>query len=209
MRNPDLAYLADRWPGLLAYRYPGTPRPWRELITRWLPDEDAPGAVDAHQAPVHVTTLALILEITHDARAWLREAGQPTSGPVPALLAVLDRLTGSQPVPGSFGGEVAVWAAWEARRVKGHLGEVPDGQVLKAACPWCGEARLVIRCLALVGREPEPFIRCESGVCAPGEHEVHAWWEGLPCWPMGSWPWLAGRLEEAFGEENQKTDNRR
>lgn len=77
---------------------------------------------------MYVTALSLILEIGLDAHAWLSEAGQPISGPVPTLLARLDRLTGSQPVPELSSGGVAMWAAWYARRVKKYLREVPDKQ---------------------------------------------------------------------------------
>ena len=201
MRNPDLQYLSDRWEPLVEYRIPGTPRPWREM-TRWIPEDLLDTMADTSPAPLSVGTLALIMEVTGDVKGWLREAGKPLGGSqtVREGLSLLDGMIGRQePVQGSWAGCVALWASVMARKVKLHLGEVPDGQRLKAFCPWCWTDRLVIRCLPSPAGSMleggEPFVRCESGVCAPGGDAVGSWWEGLPCWPMPQWVWLNEQLE--------------
>ena len=208
MHNPDLQFLADRWEGLCEYRLHGTPRPWREL-TQWIPDELLDTMIATTPAPLSVGTLALIIEITADVKGWLREAGKPLTGEqgVEEGLGILDGMVGRQPqVPGSWAGDVSLWAECMARKVKLHLGEVPDGQRLKAFCPWCWNDCLVIRCLPSRHGD-EPFIRCESGVCAPGESVVSVWWEGLPCWPMSRWEWLNEKLNAHPWNTNQKTNN--
>lgn len=197
MRNPNLAYLHARWEPLNEYRYKGSPRPWREPINRWLPEGEETAPTSSGPAPMHLTTFALIEGITAGVRDWTIQAGQNPERPVPQLLEGLDGLVPVSPASGSWARQVAGWAADTAHRTREHLGEVTDGQRLKAVCPWCWYQTLVIRCLDANG-ETVPFVRCESGVCAPSEHEVSTWWEGLPCWPMADWEWLADRLDRVF-----------
>ena len=199
MRNPDLAYLAERWEPLNEYRFKGSARPWREPINRWLPDTDETVPTSSGAAPMHLSTFALIEAIRAAVRDWTVQAGRTPERTIPELLSGLDGLVPVHPASGSWGREVAGWAADTAHRVRDHLGEVGDGQRLKAICPWCWYQSMVIRCLDARG-QVEPFVRCESGVCAPSEHEVSTWWEGLPCWPVGDWPWLAGRLDRVFDD---------
>jgi len=197
MPNPHLDYLATRLPALREYRLKGSPRPWKEPLNAWLPNNDEAVPVSSGEAPLHLSTFTLIRTIELDAEVWATEAGITGPQPTESILTPLSRLTGENPVAGSWGRQVAGWAADLGHRVRQHLGEVADGQRLKAVCPWCWYQSLVVRVLEM-RNGAEPFVRCESGVCAPSPSEVGSWWEGLPCWPMQDWRWLAQRLDQAF-----------
>ncbi|MGN8245248.1 hypothetical protein ACTHAM_002367 [Cellulomonas soli] len=105
-----------------------------------------------------------------------------------------------------------------ADSIAAHLGEVHDGQVLEALCPWClgrserrptgGDLTLVVhdrmsRAEQEAGAaDPErgtTLIVCRGMNCTPPDSDVGAW-EGpqdgprRPAWPVREWDWLAQRL---------------
>lgn len=112
-----------------------------------------------------------------------------------------------------------------ADRVAGHLGEVYDGQVLDAICPWCGgrtEEQPIGGVQTLVvfdrhtrseqatgrpddaDRDPGPLIVCKGLNCTPPASAVGAPDSaerqragGRPAWPMREWDWLAKQLVAA------------
>lgn len=197
MPNTDFTYLADRFPHLIEWRLKGTQRPWREPISRWLPPGDETTPVSSGEAPLHLSTLQLIEAVRAGAAEYGVGHGIPARTATESILRALGREVDQEPPAGSYGRQAAGWAADASQRVRAHLGEVTDGQRLKAVCPWCWYQTMTIRVLNLRNGS-EPFVRCESGVCAPPAQEVGSWWEGLPCWPMADWEWLAGKLDQAF-----------
>ena len=114
------------------------------------------------------------------------------------------------------------WVAEQLHRladaVAAHLGELADGQVLEALCPWCGgrsEKRPTGGDLTLTvyargpraateppaetkpgekAKERPPMIVCRGTNCAPPDGECGNRIGGLPAWPDREWDWLAARL---------------
>jgi hypothetical protein len=96
-----------------------------------------------------------------------------------------------------------------ADAVAAHLGELADGQVLEALCPWCrgrSEKRptggdLTLTVLAR-GPRPgadaavvrDPMIVCRGTNCEPPAGECGTRVAGRPAWPDREWDWLAARL---------------
>lgn len=90
------------------------------------------------------------------------------------------------------------------------LGEVLDGQVLDAICPWCdgrtnahpaGGARTLRFRLVEDRGEPFPLIVCEGGHCEPGANSGHRW-RGLPAWSLfNEGTWLADCIAARDGAE--------
>lgn len=102
-----------------------------------------------------------------------------------------------------------------------HLGEVHDGQLIEALCPWCqgrtahrpngGERTLVVFARqsrteqaakprpdgeAPARREPSrgPLIVCHGEACTPPDAAVGLWIGERPAWPEREWDWLSKQL---------------
>lgn len=96
------------------------------------------------------------------------------------------------------------------------LGEIVDGQLLDAICPFClgvtphhpaGGAKTMHFRLLPIPDQPatqghvavtglvDPVIRCENPVdCKPFAVECGLWVKGQPAWRWPEWEWLAKRL---------------
>lgn len=100
-------------------------------------------------------------------------------------------------------------------KIRGALGLIDDGQVLKGVCPFClgvgpdtpaGGAhtltfRRVPRPAAFPVRKDDPtddgteiVVRCESGTCTPFDSECSLFIHGMPAWPWPEWGWLTQRM---------------
>lgn len=117
--------------------------------------------------------------------------------------------------------ETVPWAARllapVVRRVASAVGEILDGQVLDALCPWCGGrtdrdpnggARTLVVHVgagATTGARPEttepgatkaegPLIVCHGSECSPPESACGRRWREQPAWPEREWDWLAKQL---------------
>lgn len=107
------------------------------------------------------------------------------------------------------------WAAGARVHMRALLGEIEDGQTLKAVCPFCigrrqgraigGEHTMRFRRVPRPANIPAPkgdptddgtemMIVCESGTCEPFSNEVTHSYRGNPAWPWSDWDWLAERL---------------
>ncbi|MEN1976888.1 hypothetical protein [Cellulomonas olei] len=105
------------------------------------------------------------------------------------------------------------WVAEQLHRladaVAAHLGELADGQVLEALCPWChgrSERRPTGGDLTLTvyarGPRPgsggealrDPMVVCRGTNCEPPPNECGHTVGGHPAWPDREWDWLAARL---------------
>lgn len=97
-----------------------------------------------------------------------------------------------------------------ADQVATQLGEVHDGQLLDALCPWCrgrterrpngGERTLVVyargsRLEQAEGqRKDGPVIVCRGVNCEPPEQSCGTRIGSHPAWPEREWEWLAKQL---------------
>lgn len=127
------------------------------------------------------------------ARAWLTKAQEEDPRTLPWARGIL------APV---------VRAAAQA------LGEIVDGQLLDALCPWCGgrterrpmggERTMVVHAgpTAVTTQEaPEergagwPRIVCHGLNCSPPASACGTTWRGQPTWPEREWDWLAKQLK--------------
>lgn len=182
-----------------------------------------------HPVPVDVPLLDLLAEFVRlvaevaeyvTQAAGVERLAEPEScwvDPRPYLAATRAHLAAADEAePGA-----REWAArllhGLADKVAARLGEVHDGQVLAALCPWCrgrterapagGELTLVIfhrqSRRRQAGRydggpdaapDPEPLIVCRGVSCTPPDSDVGVWVDGRPAWPMREWDWLAKRL---------------
>ena len=130
------------------------------------------------------------------ARAWLTAADEADERTVPWAAMVLGPVV---------------------RRVASVVGEIVDGQVLDALCPWCGgrsqkrptggARTLVVRAPGqpTTGARPEmtslaevvddgPLIVCSGTNCSPPPSAVGMRVGGQPAWPWREWDWLARQL---------------
>lgn len=105
------------------------------------------------------------------------------------------------------------WVARQLRpladRVATQLGEVHDGQLLDALCPWCqgrterrpngGERTLVVyargsRLDQATGHGDGPVIVCRGVNCDPPTSSCGTRVGSHPAWPEREWDWLAKQL---------------
>lgn len=122
------------------------------------------------------------------AAAWLEQADEVDERTVPWVAAQLRPLAG---------------------KVAHQLGEVHDGQLLDALCPWCGgrterrltggERTLVVyvrgtRRAKAEGQGDGPVIVCRGLNCEPPEASCGTRVGGRPAWPEREWDWLARQL---------------
>lgn len=230
----DLQWVAGRWTDLHTARLKGTPRPWREpdelptavraerdhlaRVERIEADDRMPGF---SPAPVHVDildTLAELLmaaDLLHEHVA--QTVGHPTlahpatafADPGPYLAYVVELLPEACDTDPDMA-EAAREKADDMRDlIASALGEILDGQRLKAVCPFCigvtpthpagGAFTLRLRIIPdTVATEPdatEPVVVCEN-TCTPFAAEVGLWVLGRPAWRRPEWDWLAQRIDQ-------------
>lgn len=131
--------------------------------------------------------------LLRSARAWLTAADEADKDTVP-------------------------WASWVlgpvVRRVAAAVGEIMDGQLIDALCPWCcgrsvkrptgGERTLVVHAPgSTTGARAEqtapgagdgPMIVCHGTACTPPDSACGTRVRGMPAWPEREWDWLAKQL---------------
>jgi hypothetical protein len=249
----DMDYLLASWPLLVLLNAPGGSRarilPMRPLseaareraeaqaredadVAR-LPGYVAPGR---HPVPIDVPLLDLLAEFVATA-AEVADAVTQTAGVErmrPPASCYVDPRPYLQTARAWL--QVACDAdertePWVGERLHGiadriatHLGEVHDGQVLEALCPWCngrtpsrpagGALTLVVmdrarRATSTPSADDavrpgeddrrQPLIVCRGTSCTPPDSDVGLWLgpdDGArrPAWPMREWDWLAQRL---------------
>lgn len=192
MHNPDLQYIHTNWKNLNELRIPGTHRPTKQLEP-WLQLQPTTGT----NAPTHLDVLDVVLDITTDIYLWIEEAGfQPNTTNTTTALIELDRiLKGAQTVSSlaSWAQRVETWGANYAAQVRYHVEGGLDGHIIKARCPIC-KAQDSLRIRTLDGQHKEPYLRCESGYCAPPDAYCKTMVAGFPAWPMSDWEWFSDLL---------------
>ena len=234
----DLLWVCDRWEDVHEMRLKGTARPWREptISAEARAEMDAlakaeridregftPPPPGESPAPVHVDildTLATILMRSdmlaeHVAGTLgidrLDHAPSAFADATPYLRFVGEHL--GEFVEDDPDGMDAVSDV--ARELKAEmsqvLGEISDGQTLKALCPFCGGKddthpvggahTLRVRLIWMPTSEDrdahEAAIICTGGSCEPSEAECGKRVRGLPVWPIAEWEWLAARFEQS------------
>ncbi len=214
--NTDLDWIRDHLPELWQARHWGTRPRWREhqdtTTTRaakdaqaraersWRADWNAKYAPGYSKAPLRVD----ILDLHEEARTKL-DAWWLMLHPLPK---------GTAPDPDDVD-HITTAAARLRDKIRGALGLIDDGQVLKGMCPFClgvgpdtpqGGAhtltfRRVPRPAAFPARPDDPtddgteiVVVCESGTCQPFDAECSLWIRGLPAWPWPEWGWLTQRM---------------
>lgn len=230
-----LREVVDRWPDLWESRIKGTQRPWRQpddeippevkaerdrlaRIEKAERDERAPGE---SVAPLHLDVLdvcadlLMTADLLHEHVA--QTVGHPTladpasayADPRPYLeyaIALLPEACDADP-------DMAEAASEKAEAMLGsilvQLGEVADGQLLNAICPFCmgvttrhpsgGARTLRFRFREIedpkLGAVVDPLIVCENPTaCVPFAKEVALWHRGKPAWRWPDWDWLGERL---------------
>lgn len=189
----------------------------------WVP------ALSHPSAPVDVTMLDLLTRVVEVAEN-LAEVVTQTAGvdrprhvesaledPRPRLRTARAWLTAAQEV----NADIVPWAGRQllpvVREAAEALGEIVDGQLLDALCPWCGgrterrpmggERTLVVQAgpMAVTTQQsgqsrPEPGevgwprIVCHGLNCTPPASACGAQVDGQPAWPEREWDWLAKQL---------------
>lgn len=215
-------WLLDAWDPLHEARTKGTPRPWKE--TTLTPEQQNTLDIEARQekldhgafvlgespAPLHLDILDRLLNIQNTTREIARQIADTlhdsptlvyltrTRNPNPVYLIGYiqhnaPRLT--EPRHQQVLDDTETTTSTLRARTTGFFSQVYDGKTLKTECPWCGGYKLRIR---IIGhQQPEPVIRCETGLCEPPPQDCGAWTgQGftLPTWPQWEWQWLAKRL---------------
>lgn len=225
----DLDYMIDAWPLLVSMKIPGSQRSWVETPRRTaLTDADKErlgkqGIV--RRAPANVGALDLLATIAARADDIARcvvdvaELGHDflpmesaAKDPRPWFLVIStwigqahqrDDLT----VP---------WVADQVRTLTQPtarlLGDVRDGQVMNAVCPWCGgrtasgtgERTLQIHYPShrtTTDTDDEPLIFCFGIECTPPSSACGSRYQGHPAWTHREWGWLAAQLSTATVKE--------
>lgn len=239
----EIDYLENAWPQLITLgtdasnrrRLPATRRRSGEALERaqreaaieaaerkmlgWVP------ALTHAAAPADVSMLDLIAELVAVAddlsETITGVAGVPHPSAVSAWVDPRPRLRIARAWLTKAQDEDPRTLAW-ARGILGPvvrataqaLGEIVDGQVLDALCPWCkgrterrpmgGERTLVVHAgpTAVTTQEaPEergvgwPRIVCHGVNCTPPASACGTQWKGRPTWPEREWDWLAKQLQ--------------
>lgn len=245
----DMDYLIASWPLLVLLNVPGGSGRARLLPMRPLSDEARerasaqaredvaearkPGYVapGKHPVPIDVPLLDLLADfvaVVDDVAGVVTQVAgadrmrPPEScfvDPRPYLVTTRAWLRDANDVDGTTEPWVAAQLHGIADRIASHLGEVHDGQVIEALCPWCcgrtssrptgGGLTLVVqdRARRATSVAPssagadrvEPLIVCRGANCTPPDGDVGVWLgpeDGPrhPAWPMREWDWLAQRL---------------
>ena len=193
-----------------------------------LAESRLPGAVTPpgeRPAPVNVTALDLLSEIVGAAQyvaSWVaRVATMSDLGAMPSayldprprlLLARAWLSAAAEEDPGTVP-EVERLLAGVAGRAASFLGDVLDGQVLDAVCPWCegrtehaplgGERTLRVVAPGArrrgVAAEP-PLLVCLGLNCEPGPQYCGSRYQCQPAWPEWEWQWLEPLLVAYRGD---------
>ncbi len=185
----------------------------------WVP------ALSHPSVPVDVTMLdllALVVSVAEDLAATVtqtagvdrpRHATSAVEDPRPYLRTARAWLTAAQEADD----RTVPWASAELAPVvhtaAAALGEIVDGQVLDALCPWCGgrtarrlmggERTLVVHAgpTAVTTQQSDadqgvgwPRIVCHGMNCTPPASACGAQVHGQPAWPEREWDWLAKQL---------------
>lgn len=238
----DMDYLDGAWPALVELGVPGTRRRivWRapSQASREAEALEASEDLDARRepgwvpplgrsaAPADVSLLDLLARFVSTASDVSETVTQcvgvvrppaPAScwaDPRPYLRTARAWLSVADDADGKVGPWVGEQLHGLADQVAARLGEVHDGQVLDAMCPWCrgrtaaspmgGEQTLVVyarqsRSDQAAGKpsETDPMIVCRGVNCTPPESAVGHWLgkeKSRPAWPLREWDWLAKQL---------------
>lgn len=228
----DLHWVRNRWPDLWDARLKGTARPWREpqLSPEQREEADRQARAEKRErsdrmpgespAPLHVDILddlasvLMTADLLHEHIA--ATIGHPTlthpasiaEDPRPYLDYVLELLAEAVDTDPATAYRALDDARSMRTRIARALGEVVDGQTLKATCPFCGgkddthpvggALTLRIRLMPMPTRaDPQaqlPMVVCEGGHCNPTSHDCGTRWRGKPAWPIHEWEWLAAQL---------------
>jgi hypothetical protein len=222
-----LRETADRWDDLAQTRLRGTPRPWRQSTIpeearaemdrrarqeRAEADDRAPGY---SAAPLHLDVLDLMAGILMAADLLHEQVahtlGHPTlAHPASAYADPRPYLAYSLELLPEAWAQLGQHAHEEATRMRDTvlltLGEMHDGQMLDAICPFCigrtyrkpaGELTLRVRVIPDRRRagHTEAVVVCENpDGCTPFSSECGLWVNGRPAWHQAEWEWLAQRL---------------
>lgn len=191
----------------------------------WVP------AISHPSVPVDVTMLdllAMLVSVAEDLAATVTQtagverpshATSAVEDPRPYLRTARAWLTAAQEADD----RTVPWATGEltpvVRAAATALGEIVDGQVLDALCPWCGgrterhpmggQRTLVVDAgpTAVTTQQPAPEPRpgdvgwprivCHGLNCTPPASACGAQVHGQPAWPEREWDWLAKQLDPA------------
>lgn len=229
-----LRWVLDRWPDLWESRFRGTARPWRQpddiptevrmerdrlaRIERIEADDRMPGY---SLAPLHIDVLdtcadlLMTADLLHEHVA--QTVGHPTldhpataqADPTPYLRYVIALLPEAMEADPDMREAATEKAEAMESMILVTLGEISDGQMLNAVCPFCmgvtsrhpsgGARTLRFRFEeiqdAKMGTLADPLIVCENPVgCTPFAAECAKWIKGKPAWRWPDWDWLAQRL---------------
>lgn len=186
-----------------------------------------------HAVPIDVDMLdllALVVSAAEDLGSTITQtagvdrpphAESPWADPRPWLLGARAWLTAADEADA----RTVPWAAGVlgpvVRRVAAAVGEIVDGQVLDALCPWCGgrwQGRSGARTLVVhspgsttTGARAEatapgavgegPMVVCHGTSCTPPDSAVGKRVRGMPAWPEREWDWLAKQLRPVGGAD--------
>ncbi|WMI33008.1 hypothetical protein SEA_PEGGYLEG03_67 [Arthrobacter phage PeggyLeg03] len=222
----NLEWIYTRWTDLRATILRGTPKPWREptltaeqrahidALARTEKLERGAFTLGESPAPVHLDALDQAIELTQTMRRLARAAATELGHHAVLIRAATHRYDDPlllirylkahwQQVAAELGETIQDEAATIRARLTYHFAEVPDGQRLKADCPYCDQPTLHLRVIGPKHRG-EPVIRCESGTCEPDEGSCGTWHRGMPAWPFHEWDWLVKQIQKA--EERRATE---
>ncbi|PFG19855.1 hypothetical protein ATL40_1431 [Serinibacter salmoneus] len=237
-----LDYLEEVWPDVVELRVPsnrarGVGRRHRsdhaveaarvravaEAVERAAPGAVVPPGV--RPVPVDVGALDLMAQIA-GAAEWacssvVQAAGVEQLDPVgsvyvdprPYLRRARAWLTGAHEAEPEFLlGNLDSILAPVVMSTAAFLGDILDGQVLDAVCPWCGGrtasapvgGQRTLRVVCPGGRlrgdgerdDRPPMVVCFGENCEPGPREVGMVFGGRPAWPEREWDWLSKQLRE-------------
>lgn len=215
----NLDWIYARWTDLHATRIRGTPKPWRQptltpeqrgrldALARLEKQERGAFTLGESPAPIHLDAFDRAVDLTKTmaglARLIATELGHQAMLIRAALHKYDDPLLLITYVRNHWdqcGAAVGETVEQEAARIRAglahHFSEVDDGQHLDTLCPHCDQPLLFVR---KVGSKdnPDTVVRCESGTCAPSEHDCGTWIKGMPAWPIHEWDWFAKQIDYA------------
>lgn len=168
-----------------------------------------------HPAPIDVSVLDTLQRVARLADELARDVGEWAAQPMgrtfsahldprPYLLHVRAHLSAAQ----EWDSRVAPWISDKVRQVvadvASHRGELREGQMLDAICPWCGgrtesapaggERTISLRHPSVDDEDDEPLIVCHGLNCTPPVTACSRQVGGQPAWPRREWDWLAAQL---------------